>query len=313
MSFFSFIYWGRKKAVSPLEKNKNPSPNEILIIPGSVEVTLLKNDIVALNLDSPINIKRNLQEIIDQINAKNGLSILAHPTYLIKPYPCNKLRRLNNFLGIEIYNPGKIPWPESTHIWDFLLSYKYGEKIWGFASDDMHDLKRDAGRAWIVVMAKDKKIPDILEALKKGSFYSSTGPSIEEIFSDSNHIGIRINKPSKILFIGFRHKILKVSFGKETVYSLRPEDKYIRIEIRDFESKKKAWTQPIFVQGGKIIYSPYSEKRKWLKGCIHIHTDLNGGKNNLNEVIEWYKRYGYDFLAITEHNFITHPKNLVNI
>ncbi|MFN7170011.1 MAG: hypothetical protein ACK4NT_02065 [Candidatus Omnitrophota bacterium] len=313
MSFFFFIHWGRKKILPPEEKGENSESNEIIIIPGAVEITLSSHDIVALNLDSPVEIKSSLQEIIEQIKTKEGLAILAHPSYLLKPYSRRTLLKLRGYLGMEIYNPSKIPWPESTRRWDFILTRKYGERIWGFTSDDMHDLKRDAGRAWVMVKAERNTLSSIFESLKQGSFYSTTGPLIEEIGSSTDCIQIKIKNPAKFKFIGYNHQILQVNFCKEAIYRIKPGDKYVRIEIKDLKDKKKAWTQPIFVHEGRIIYFPYFAKGEWLKGCLHLHTEIDGGTARLSEVTAWYKKHNYHFLAITEHNFITHPKYLVKI
>ncbi|MCM8784208.1 MAG: hypothetical protein NC818_05500 [Candidatus Omnitrophica bacterium] len=311
-SFFFFINWGRKK-LPAVPVDKKDSNGRIIILPGSVEVTLPRNDMVALNLDSPLNIKSSLQGIINQINSKNGLAILSHPSYLLKPYNRRKLFRLDGYLGIEIYNPNKIPWPESTRRWDFLLVRKFDRKIWGFTSDDMHDLKRDAGRAWIMVRTEVMDVTGILEALKRGSFYSTTGPLVEEIINRETSIYLHLKSPAQIKYIRNGHKVCQINFGKESTYYFSPDDKYVRIEIKDLKNRKKAWTQPIFAKDGKVTYFPYFGKGEWLKGCIHIHTETDGGTASLEEVIGWYKTHGYHFLAITEHNFIAHPKFLSEV
>lgn len=310
MSFFFFINWGRKKAVRLTSYKKVERTQEIITIPGAIEITRPRNDILALNLASPVNIKSSLQGIIDQINRQNGLAILCHPTYLVKPYNRRKLLRLKEYLGIEIYSPNKIPWPESTRRWDFILSRIPDTKVWGFASDDMHDLKRDAGRAWIVVKTEKAAVPMILEALRRGAFYSTTGPVIDNILLGSNNIHIKLASNYQMKFIGYRRRILQISFGKESTYYIQPEDRYVRIEIKDLKYRKKAWTQPIFTSDGKISYFTYPENGDWLRGCIHIHTNFNGGTAEQREVIEWYQEHSYDFLAITDHNFINHPKIL---
>jgi len=306
MSFFFFINWGRRKATHIARYRDSERLKDILIIPGSMEVTRPRNDILALNLSSPINIRSSLQGIIDQINRQNGLAILSHPSYLIKPYSRRKLLRLRQYLGIEIYNPNKIPWPQSTRRWDFLLSKRPDAKVWGFASDDMHDLKRDAGRAWIVVRAKNPDVSEILNALKQGSFYSTTGPVIENILLDSNSFHIKVADNYQMKFIGYRGMALQVSFGREATYHFQSQDRYVRIEIKDLKYKKKAWTQPIFVREGRIFHFTYPNAGIWLRGCIHIHTKVKGGTSGEKEVVRWYQAHGYDFIAITEHNTITH-------
>ncbi len=263
---------------------------------------------VALNLDSPVNIESSLQGIIEQVNQKNGLAILSHPSYLLKPYNRRKLLRLKDYIGIEIYNPNKIPWPESTRRWDFILSRRYGTKVWGFTSDDMHDLKRDAGRAWIMVRAQNLGISAIINALRQGSFYSTTGPLIDDITGDSHGIRIKVSERYQMKYIGYKRRTLQTSFGKESSYYIKPGDRYVRIEVKDLRYRKKAWTQPVFVRDGRIAYFPYPKEGGWLRGCIHIHTALNGGTADEQKVVEWYRSHGYDFLAITEHNVIAHPK-----
>jgi hypothetical protein len=307
MSFFFFINWGRKKL---LRDNKQiPDPiKKILFLPGCTEITLRRNDIVALDLTSQINRKSSLQGIINQVNRQGGLAILAHPSYFLKRYNRRKLFRLKDYLGIEIYNPNKIPWPETTKRWDFILTRRPYTRIWGFATDDMHDLKRDAGRAWIMVRAKSFDSQSILEALRQGSFYSTTGPIIDKILLNEDKIKIILNKDYQVKFIGYNRKTLEVRFGREVSYPIRPQDIYVRAEIKDLRYRKKAWTQPFFIRDGKFSYAAYLKEGGWLRGSIHVHTDLKGGRHREEEVVEWYRNQGYDFLAITEHNIIAHPK-----
>lgn len=309
MSLFFFINWGRK----PLHAVKgewqiNEKSRNLLLLPGCVEVTSHLNDILALNITSPINLKTSLQKRIDQIVSQGGLAILAHPSYLIKPYSRRKLLKLKNYQGIEIYSPNKIPWPDITKRWDFILSSKWQKKyIWGFASDDMHDLRRDAGRAWIMVRTDVVNEDSILGALKRGSFYSTTGANINEISAGEKVIDIRVNQLSKIKFLGFKGKLLSAIVSYEAQYKIKGNEVYVRIEIKDLDSKKKAWTQPFFINNGRIEFNPYKGSI-WLKGCIHIHTNFNGGTSPAEEIISWYREHGYDFLAITEHNHIATPK-----
>ncbi|MDD2711180.1 MAG: PHP domain-containing protein [Verrucomicrobiae bacterium] len=52
--------------------------------------------------------------------------------------------------------------------------------------------------------------------------------------------------------------------------------------------------------------NPYSRQGRWFKGNLHTHTTRSGdGEFSPQEVIEWYKSHGYDFLAITDHNHFT--------
>jgi hypothetical protein len=47
--------------------------------------------------------------------------------------------------------------------------------------------------------------------------------------------------------------------------------------------------------------------RNWYKGNLHTHTINSDGDSPPYEVMAWYKRNGYQFLAITDHNTYTDP------
>ena len=44
----------------------------------------------------------------------------------------------------------------------------------------------------------------------------------------------------------------------------------------------------------------------WLKGNLHTHSTASDGASDPAAVIDWYRRAGYDFLALTDHNQIGH-------
>ena len=44
---------------------------------------------------------------------------------------------------------------------------------------------------------------------------------------------------------------------------------------------------------------------KWFKGNIHAHTSLSDGDATPQKVIAWYRRHGYDFLVLSDHNHLT--------
>jgi hypothetical protein len=46
---------------------------------------------------------------------------------------------------------------------------------------------------------------------------------------------------------------------------------------------------------------------RWYKGNLHSHTVNSDGDSPPYDVMAWYKRHGYHFLAITDHNTFTDP------
>ena len=43
----------------------------------------------------------------------------------------------------------------------------------------------------------------------------------------------------------------------------------------------------------------------WYKGNIHTHTTESDGDENPHKVASWYRRHGYDFLVLSDHNHLT--------
>ena len=45
--------------------------------------------------------------------------------------------------------------------------------------------------------------------------------------------------------------------------------------------------------------------RKWYKGNTHTHTLNSDGDSTPDQVVRWYREHGYQFLVLTDHNFLT--------
>ena len=44
---------------------------------------------------------------------------------------------------------------------------------------------------------------------------------------------------------------------------------------------------------------------KWYRGNTHTHTLNSDGDSTPDEVVRWYREHGYQFLVLTDHNFLT--------
>jgi hypothetical protein len=44
---------------------------------------------------------------------------------------------------------------------------------------------------------------------------------------------------------------------------------------------------------------------RWYKGNLHSHTLNSDGDSTPEDVVRWYREHGYDFLVLTDHNFLT--------
>jgi len=53
-----------------------------------------------------------------------------------------------------------------------------------------------------------------------------------------------------------------------------------------------------------------AQQYNWYKGHTHTHTLNSDGDSHPWEVVDWYKNHGYNFLMITDHNFVTEIRYL---
>jgi hypothetical protein len=49
---------------------------------------------------------------------------------------------------------------------------------------------------------------------------------------------------------------------------------------------------------------------RWLKGNTHTHTVNSDGDSTPDEVVRWYREHGYQFLVLTDHNYLTSVEGL---
>jgi predicted metal-dependent phosphoesterase TrpH len=56
--------------------------------------------------------------------------------------------------------------------------------------------------------------------------------------------------------------------------------------------------------------TPTTPKGRWYKGNTHTHTLNSDGDSTPNEVVTWYREHGYQFLVLTDHNFLTQVEAL---
>ena len=172
--------------------------------------------------------------------------IYNHPSWNFDHWPTRQMLDLRLGHALEIYNAvgeelaGSA---ESTTQWDALLSCGY--RVWGVATDDAHKPEH-RGKAWVVVNT-EPNAPEILDALKSGRFYSSTGVHIDDITINDGVIRVTSPDAKAIRFIAERGQVRKQIEGSVAEYRPSPKDVYVRIELFG-EVLQKAWTNPIFIE-----------------------------------------------------------------
>lgn len=185
--------------------------------------------------------------------------IYDHPVW-----SCEGADKYMNYHGMhafEIMNYSDIAggWNEHNDvIYDEML--RAGKRIFAVAGDDNHLLYdyREHGRlgdccgAYTVINAEKLEYKSVIDALFRGDFYSSEGPSIYEIRVEDGKVYVRTSECENIVYstAGRRRAMSFIQKdGKpvtEGVFEIRDIDCYFRITVTD-KYGKKAYSNAYFL------------------------------------------------------------------
>ena len=137
-----------------------------------------------------------INEMIKMANAEGCFVSLNHPVWSLQDY--SDYINLKGLWGVEWHNTGcnNIGYFDSIKPIDDLL--RVGENVLPLATDDSHKMA-DCFGGFVMVKAMELKYDMIYDALKKGDFYSTQGPLIEELYIEDGIINIKTSKVKKII------------------------------------------------------------------------------------------------------------------
>ncbi len=187
------------------------------------------------------------QPIVDMLLEANNMVLYCHPDWSCTPY--TSFHHLKGCFGMEVWNSGCVMengMDSNAYCWDDLL--KENIRLWGVATDDGHKYEHHC-KGWVMVAA-EKNVASVLEALKNGAFYSTTGPEIYDFWvEDKKTVHLKCSPVSRVRFItGTRPTgMVQGENMTELDYEIYKAEvaHYIRLELTDAQGHM-AWTQPIF-------------------------------------------------------------------
>lgn len=191
------------------------------------------------------------QPYLDDIHAKNNLTIYCHPEW--SSTPARYFDKLQGDIAMEIWNSGcaiENNMDTDAAYWDELLGQ--GKVIYGVATDDGHAMSHHCN-GWVMVNAENN-INSILEALKSGAFYASCGPEIYNFYIEDNKVVVECSAAVKVRLHSDMHptKVITSADGTLTRAEFTINTgwpgayKYVRATVID-EDGRHAWTNPIFL------------------------------------------------------------------
>ena len=250
------------------------STNDLLVIPSAeldAKAPTMESDahVLALGLEAdpvlPEGEWDDLQTVVSWIAANGGVPYLAH-TYW-SGLRTEQWWDCEGILGIEVWNTGcelEVGRGDSSIHWDEAL--EHGRLLYALATDDSHHPGFDSGFAWTWVRAAERTQPAILEALRTGSFYGSTGPEIRGVEVSDEEVLVECSPAESVTLYTGRKRGARANAGRLgypnyarvlarnddgliTVVALRrPWDggRYGRVEVKAANGTK-AWTNPLWI------------------------------------------------------------------
>lgn len=204
---------------------------------------------IGLPLDFPPSDRGETGPLLARRARRAGAFIgMAHPAASL--LTLEDAKSVDAAHAVEVYNAVSA-WEErgdSWHLCDVLLAR--GRRLFAYAADDAHFQPQDppAGLAWVQVRARSLDPAELLASLKAGHFYSSTGPTIEDVAVRDGVVEIRCSPASRILVTGGVPGKQLVA-GKELTEAALPVDRYrngyFRVTVVDSDGQR-AWSNPIW-------------------------------------------------------------------
>lgn len=215
--------------------------------------------VTALGCTSEPELKRGIdgaERMVEEIHRHGGIANLAHPAWSM-----NTCEQLLSVIGgeikplfgadvTEIFNSvSDLPMncrPYSGIVLDQLAARGYLTKL--VADDDTHIYGTEACRSYIMVKAEECSREAILDAIKRGDFYATQGPSVEISFEDGE-VRVKCSPVESVTYFtdtvwcdnrnDIGHGITSSSFkvGRET---------FVRAEVCDKEGRR-AWSPYVSV------------------------------------------------------------------
>ncbi len=227
-----------------------------------------KEFIGKIPFDGELEIRKNnvewLNYAIQKGNEQGFLITYNHPVWSVSE-PQDYLP-LNGLFAMEVWNTSSVrAMPEDGTAWrEMLLG---GKNVKCVAANDYHfPCDFDAMQAATYLCTNDFSYEGIIKALKAGDFYSSTGPTIEELSVCEGKLYIKCSPVKAIRVFGAKSSISTVLAKRgelltEAEFPIKPYMKdMFYVHLTD-EQGAQAWTNPIF-NVGKYMLDVQMEARK---------------------------------------------------
>lgn len=178
--------------------------------------------------------------------SQGALVFVAHPTWEGTPLTVADINSLTGLTGVEIHS-GLLPdRGAAVALWNSLLLGN--PRLWCSAVDDNHNGLPSRGKGWVVARVPELAPESLLDAIKAGHFYATSGPALSSVAVTAARVDIECSPSVAVSCatpLGTRTLAGShlVPF-KSASFALTGTEAWVRVEIRDAQGRS-AWSNPI--------------------------------------------------------------------
>ena len=182
------------------------------------------------------------QTTLDFIKNNGGISSIAHPTFSGLEVKSEEAAILQGYNCVEIHN-GYSDDDYEEYV-DSLLTK--GKRFNLLSTDDFHDsAKHEMGKSYIMVNVDEKTDIAIMDSIKRGNYYSSTGNDLS-LTLENAILTASTTEESIITFITNKGKTSTT--GTTATYTLNGDEVYVRVRTeKTADAASKSWSNPIYI------------------------------------------------------------------
>ncbi|MEO0372471.1 MAG: CehA/McbA family metallohydrolase [Pseudomonadota bacterium] len=186
-------------------------------------------------------------ELAARARAAGAFVAVAHPEW--SGMTTEDARGIEAAHAIEVYNHGcavGCDRPHGFYTLDQLLSE--GRNLTLCATDDAHFSEPDHFGGWVMVKAEENDPDALVEALKDGAYYASTGPDIHGVHWEEDAVVVESSAVAAVIVQGFgsaAHAVHGASMTRTRVelQARVARSPWVRVTVVD-AAGRRAWSQP---------------------------------------------------------------------
>lgn len=179
------------------------------------------------------------QWIIDTANSEGMLVSYNHPVWSLQNH--DDYSGIKGLWGVEWYNTGCVRAGYVDTEQPIIDLLGEGARVFPLATDDNHAFEDNFG-GWIQVKARSLDYTTVFEALRRGDFYSSTGPEIKSLYLEDGVVKIKTSAAKRISLITDR----RLTVSKNATERMLTGAELSLERLLESHKKTKDYRQPYF-------------------------------------------------------------------